>query len=59
MFANGIDFYCVVIAKSQRIPPSAGRLIDSATKQSIPSFGGSMGCFAFARNDKGTPSLGR
>src|SRR6266404_7632368 len=57
--ANDIDFYCVFIARSQRVPPSAGPMINSATKQSIPSFGGSMDCFAFARNDKGTPSLGR
>ena len=35
-----------VIARSQRVPPSAGPMINSATKQSILGFSGAMDCFA-------------
>ncbi len=35
-----------VIARSQRFPPSAGPMINSATKESILSFHGSVDCLA-------------
>ena len=35
-----------VIAKSQRVRPLAGPMINSATKQSILSLRGEMDCFA-------------
>jgi hypothetical protein len=36
----------LVIARSQRVRPSAGPMINSATKQSILSFCSGMDCFA-------------
>jgi hypothetical protein len=38
-----------VIARSQRVRPSAGPMINSATKQSIRSLRGEMDCFAEPR----------
>jgi hypothetical protein len=43
---RGVVFGFAVIAKSQRVPPWAGPMINSATKQAILSLRGAMDCFA-------------